>query len=259
MKFSSTAERPNRFVDRSLPFFVPPAQPLETYDDEFSESLAYDDYDSSTSEGDISVGKRERRRKRSRESRWAEQDARAPHQRGHSEEEALEGGGGEESTDGATRILEDAAGSDEDETNIFLRDASATKGIHCRLGMDGVMSEGHYDGSRNMVALLAGKRRWILSDPRNCAHMHMFRKGHPSARHTSADWTDPNVASQFPDLQDATANEVILRAGEALFVPEHWIHSIVNIGVSAQCNSRSGKSHLYRPIIRACERNARAE
>lgn len=28
LKFSSTVERPNRFVDRSLPFFVPPAQPL---------------------------------------------------------------------------------------------------------------------------------------------------------------------------------------------------------------------------------------
>ncbi|CAM9728269.1 unnamed protein product, partial [Laminaria digitata] len=39
-----------------------------------------------------------------------------------------------------------------------------------------------------------------------------------------------------PDLREATANEVILRAGEALYVPEKWIHSIVNIGVSAQCN-----------------------
>lgn len=43
-----------------------------------------------------------------------------------------------------------------------------------------VMSEGHYDGARNMVALLAGKRRWILSKPENCGRMHMFRKGHPS-------------------------------------------------------------------------------
>ncbi|CAM9511438.1 unnamed protein product [Ectocarpus sp. 4 AP-2014] len=258
LKFSSTVERPNRFVDRSLPFFVPPSQPLETYDDELPESLAYDDYGFSPAEGDYSAGKRGRRRKKSRESRWAEQDAWPPHQRRPSEE-ALEGGEEEEPTDGATRMLEDAAGSDEDETNIFLRDASATKGIHCRLGMDGVMSEGHYDGSRNMVALLAGKRRWILSNPQNCGHMHMFRKGHPSARHTSADWTDPNVASQFPDLQEATANEVILRAGEALFVPEHWIHSIVNIGVSAQCNSRSGKSNLYRPVIQECESNAHAE
>ncbi|CAM9383704.1 unnamed protein product [Ectocarpus sp. 13 AM-2016] len=181
LKFSSTVERPNRFVDRSLPFFVPPAQPLETYDDEFSESLAYDNYGFSPAEGDYSAGKRGRRRKRSRESRWAEQDAWPPHQRRRSEE-ALEGGEEEEPIDGATRKLEGAVGSDKDETDIFLRDASATKGIHCRLGMDGVMSEGHYDGSRNMVALLAGKRRWILSNPENCAHMHMFRKGHPSAR-----------------------------------------------------------------------------
>lgn len=50
----------------------------------------------------------------------------------------MEGEEEEESTDGATHILEDEAGSDEDKTNIFLRDASATKGIHCRLGMDGV-------------------------------------------------------------------------------------------------------------------------
>ncbi|CBJ25878.1 conserved unknown protein [Ectocarpus siliculosus] len=258
LKFSSTVERPNRFVDRSLPFFVPPAQPLETYDDEFSESLAYNDYGFSPAEGDYPAGKKGRRRKSSRESRWTEQDAWPPHQRRHSEDE-LEGGEEQEPTDGEIRMLEGAAGSDKDETDIFLRDASATKGIHCRLGMDGVMSEGHYDGSRNMVALLAGKRRWILSNPHNCAHMHMFRKGHPSARHTSADWTDPNVAAQFPHLQEATANEVILRAGEALFVPEHWIHSIVNIGVSAQCNSRSGKSNLYRPVIKECEGNAHAE
>ncbi|CAM9178896.1 unnamed protein product, partial [Sphacelaria rigidula] len=39
-------------------------------------------------------------------------------------------------------------------------------------------------------------------------------------------------------LASATANEVILRAGEALYVPEQWIHSVVNIGVSAQCNRR---------------------
>lgn len=57
-----------------------------------------------------------------------------------------------------------------------------------------------------------------------------------SARHTSADWTDPDVASRFPRLAEATANEVVVRAGELLYVPEHWIHAVINIGVSAQCN-----------------------
>ena len=54
-----------------------------------------------------------------------------------------------------------------------------------------------------------------------------------SARHTSADWTNPNVTATHPDLEKATANEVIIRAGEALYVPEHWIHCIVDMGVSA--------------------------
>lgn len=70
------------------------------------------------------------------------------------------------------------------------------------------------------------------------------------ARHTSADWTDPEVATRSPNLAKATANEVILRAGEALYVPEHWIHSIVNIGVSAQCN-RCAVLVLVRGRLRA--------
>eukprot|EP00903_Cladosiphon_okamuranus_P015105 g13972.t1 len=251
LKFSSTREKPNRFVNRSLPFFVPPASSRETVDN---------DHDASPADGEYTAGKRGRRRKRSRTSRWTLKEAWDEDRREHLAErfdgETVKSagvGGGvkqqqpEEEHDGGDSI------------NIFLRDASATKGIHCRLGMDGVMSDGHYDGSRNMVALLAGKRRWILSNPKNCGHMHMFRKGHPSARHTSADWTDPEVATHSPDLAKATANEVVLRAGEALYVPEHWIHSIVNIGVSAQCNSRSGKSYLYHSIVQECEASASAE
>lgn len=50
-----------------------------------------------------------------------------------------------------------------------------------------VMAEGHYDGSRNMVALLTGKRRWILSNPRSCKHMYMFPSGHPSGERCCVD------------------------------------------------------------------------
>ncbi|CAN0089365.1 unnamed protein product, partial [Discosporangium mesarthrocarpum] len=71
-------------------------------------------------------------------------------------------------------------------------------------------------------------------------------------RHTASDWSHLDL-SRFPRLQDATANEVILRAGEALYVPESWIHFIVNIGVSAQCNCRSGKSYLYSDVVLDCE------
>lgn len=66
---------------------------------------------------------------------------------------------------------------------------------------------------------------------------------HTTARHTSVDWTDPDVASVFPRLRGAMVNEVILRAGEVLYVPEKWVHAVVNIGVSAQCN-RQGSALL---------------
>ncbi|CAN0012513.1 unnamed protein product, partial [Choristocarpus tenellus] len=52
--------------------------------------------------------------------------------------------------------------------------------------MDGVIADAHYDGSRNMVALLAGKRRWILSNPISCEDMHMFSSEHPSGGVSSA-------------------------------------------------------------------------
>ncbi|CAM9130251.1 unnamed protein product [Hapterophycus canaliculatus] len=260
-KLSSTLEKRNDFVERSLPFFVPPP-PSESIDDVYSEHFD-DQYTFDTSpanEGEYTTGRQGNQVVRKREGMWLGQGWRpfdGRYKQGEAEgqeQEELEGrreakGGGDDITEGVESF---------DDVNIFLRNPFATKGIHCRLGMDGVMSDGHYDGSRNMVALLAGKRRWILSKPQNCGKMHMFRKGHPSARHTAADWTDTEVALEFPDLTEATANEVILRAGEALYVPEHWIHSIVNIGVSAQCNSRSGKSFRYHPIIRECEEEARA-
>lgn len=68
--------------------------------------------------------------------------------------------------------------------HIFSRKQLFRRPLSCLLLMDvrQVMSDGHYDGSRNMVALLAGKRRWILSKPQNCRNLHMFRKGHPSGR-----------------------------------------------------------------------------
>ncbi|CAN0494401.1 unnamed protein product, partial [Discosporangium mesarthrocarpum] len=55
-----------------------------------------------------------------------------------------------------------------------------------------VIADAHYDGSRNMVVLLAGKRRWILSSPKSCKNMHMFHSSHPSGK-TFAGLSNPYV------------------------------------------------------------------
>jgi hypothetical protein len=40
--------------------------------------------------------------------------------------------------------------------NFFIVDPSGHRGINCRFGMHGIIAEAHYDGSRNMIAMLKG-------------------------------------------------------------------------------------------------------
>ena len=43
--------------------------------------------------------------------------------------------------------------------NFFVSNIKLNKGIQCRFGMRGVIAEAHYDGGRNMVAMLKGAKR----------------------------------------------------------------------------------------------------
>ena len=58
-------------------------------------------------------------------------------------------------------------------------------------GMKGVIAEAHYDGGRNMVAVLKGAKRYILSPPKDCERLSIIKeKAHPSYRHSTADWSN---------------------------------------------------------------------
>jgi len=100
-----------------------------------------------------------------------------------------------------------------------------------------VIAENHFDGSRNMVVLLGGLRRYILSHPKHCSSMYLLPSGHPSGRHSSNDWSlyysqtsndgDQQQQQQqlqrqkelFPLFERVRANEVILTPGDVLFIP----------------------------------------
>ncbi|CAM9372864.1 unnamed protein product, partial [Ectocarpus sp. 13 AM-2016] len=117
--------------------------------------------------------------------------------------------------------------------NIFLVDPRGQRGIHCRFGMPGVIAEAHFDGSRNMVAMVSGVRRWIMAHPNQCESMYLLPKAHPSGRHSDVDWSNPDL-EKFPEFPKAS--KVLLKAGEVLYVPTQWFHYISNIGINAQCN-----------------------
>jgi hypothetical protein len=93
---------------------------------------------------------------------------------------------------------------------LYMVEPEEQKGIHCRFGMRGVIAENHFDGSRNAIALLGGERRYILSHPDQCPFLSLLPKGHPSARHSAVDWSNPDLDT-YPEFSMAKANEVVMQ------------------------------------------------
>jgi hypothetical protein len=135
--------------------------------------------------------------------------------------------------------------------SLYIVDPDQQKGIHCRFGMRGVIAENHFDGSRNAIVVLGGERRYILSHPKECPHLALLPKDHPSARHSAVDWSQPDLL-KHPEFELAQGNEVVLQAGDVLYLPTNWFHYIVSLSTNFQCNTRSGITHEYMPPIKEC-------
>lgn len=89
-----------------------------------------------------------------------------------------------------------------------------------------------------------GLRRWILNHPDQCKSLYMYPPKHPSARHSSIDWSKPDYESH-PNFASAKTNEVVVRPGDALYLPTNWFHYIISLNVNLQCNTRSGRTTQY--------------
>jgi len=134
---------------------------------------------------------------------------------------------------------------------LYLKEYTKQRGIHCRMGMEGVTIANHFDQSRNAIALLGGERRYILSHPKHCPNLALYPRGHPSARHSAVDWSNPDLEA-FPAFANAMSNEILLQAGDVLYLPTNYFHYIVNLGLNYQCNTRSGTDTDAMRIIKKC-------
>lgn len=82
-------------------------------------------------------------------------------------------------------------------------------------------------------------------------HRYLYQRDHPEARHAKADWSALNF-DDYPDMRNASGTDVLVRAGEVLYIPSYWFHYIVSTGHSIQCNTRSGSARRGRSDIEAC-------
>lgn len=141
------------------------------------------------------------------------------------------------------------------EPTFFGFKPPAQKGIQCRFGERGVTAATHYDGGRNMIAMVKGAKRYILSPPNACSLLGIVTsRRHPSFRHsmlnfgrvTQLNKKSPKVRMSQREREwlrisaEAPTLSTVLKAGEVLYVPSHWFHYIVSLQKSAQCNTRSG-------------------
>ncbi|ETI47771.1 hypothetical protein L915_07880 [Phytophthora nicotianae] len=125
--------------------------------------------------------------------------------------------------------------------DLFIRDAAIAKerGMRCRLGMRGIIADGHIDGGLNHISMIRGTKRYVIAPPSACQCLGLMIQGQ-SARHTAFNWSDTSALSE--DARNCPAAEVALTAGEVLYLPSYWYHHIVSLDTSIQCNIRSGFS-----------------
>jgi Cupin-like domain len=140
------------------------------------------------------------------------------------------------------------------ESNFFQFHPEEQKGIQCRFGERGVTAATHYDTGRNMIAMLQGAKRYILSPPRECSKLGIVTlRGNTLYRHSllnfgHLEYLDREEGKKMPERERAwlersrssLAIDTVLKAGEVLYVPSHWFHYITSLQKSAQCNVRSG-------------------
>lgn len=135
---------------------------------------------------------------------------------------------------------------------FFIFEPEEQKGIQCRFGERGVTAATHYDSGRNMVAMITGAKRYILSPPRECSKLGIVTaRGNSIFRHSLLNFgnmkyldTEKGVSEEergwLELASQSDAIDTILKAGEVLYIPSHWFHYITSVQKSAQCNVRSG-------------------
>jgi hypothetical protein len=68
---------------------------------------------------------------------------------------------------------------------------------------------------------------------------------------SKVDWSHPGLV-MYPEFEHAEANEVLLQAGDSLFLPSFWFHFIVSLSLNVHCNTRSGLDHKHVPDLQDC-------
>jgi len=86
------------------------------------------------------------------------------------------------------------------------------------------------NGGHNFNAQITGSKHAILVPPTDTKHCYMFsRFANVSSTFSRANIREPDY-DRYPRLRYVSCYETVINAGEALYIPPHWLHSFKHIG-----------------------------
>lgn len=114
--------------------------------------------------------------------------------------------------------------------------------------------QAHFEPYENLVFLGAGRSRYILSPPQSCELLSVART---PARigHSLIDWADPATWDSAP-FSAALGTQVVLEAGDVLYVPAFWSRATTSLTHTAECSKMIAMA-AFPPETFACLARAR--
>jgi len=94
------------------------------------------------------------------------------------------------------------------------------------MGIDGIISRAHHDGSENILAQVAGQKRFLVFPPSQGEFLYPFEKG--LVHFSQVDLDRPDLV-KFPKMLEARHVECIVSGGEMLYVPSDWWHQVYSM------------------------------
>jgi hypothetical protein len=118
--------------------------------------------------------------------------------------------------------------------NYFITNPQANHGIKCRIGMKGGMIEAHYNTARNLITSIKGVLRVVLFPTSKCP-MLINNTTRIIRRNNIIDWNNLEDIKKR-GFYSIPSLETLILPGEVLHIPPFWLHTIVSLESSIECN-----------------------
>jgi hypothetical protein len=98
---------------------------------------------------------------------------------------------------------------------------------------DGTRTPLHYDKIENVFVQVYGTKRFVLEPPDSSAGRYLYAA--PAAHVSMVDPEAPDL-ERFPEYDAAGRQTVLVRAGDALYLPPGWFHDVTALDTSISVN-----------------------